>query len=92
MHITVGGNLMEYPGEFTMKTDKKLVKLLWNSVVITRSARYKMADIKSFYLETPLDRFKYMRMPIDIIPEEFSTAYNLHEKVKDGYVYMEIQK
>ena len=49
-------------------------------------------DIKSFYLETPLDRYEYMRMPFDIIPAEFADAYNLHEKVKDGYVYMEIQK
>ena len=93
VRITVGGNLLDYPGELTTRTaDLTTTKLLWNSVVSTKGARYKTADIKSFYLETPLDRYEYMRMPFDIIPAEFADAYNLHEKVKDGYVYMEIQK
>ena len=33
-----------------------------------------------------------MRMPINLIPEEFATLYNLHEKVKNGFVYMQIEK
>ena len=31
-----------------------------------------------------------MRMPIELIPPEFSQAYNLSEKVQNGYVYMRI--
>ena len=56
VRITVGGNLIEYPGELTTRTaDLTTTKLLWNSVISTKGAKYKTADIKSFYLETPLD-------------------------------------
>ena len=48
--------------------------------------------MKNFYLCTPLDRYKYMRMPIALIPEEFIKLYDLAGKVKNGYVYMEIQR
>ena len=33
-----------------------------------------------------------MRMPIKFIPQEFIELYNLNTKVKNGYVYIEIQK
>ncbi|KAL7526405.1 hypothetical protein ACHAXR_001473 [Thalassiosira sp. AJA248-18] len=50
------------------------------------------ADIKSFYLETPLDRFKYMKMNLGVIPQEFRDAYDLDAKAKGGHVFMEIRK
>ncbi|MCP4748318.1 MAG: hypothetical protein GY874_19600, partial [Desulfobacteraceae bacterium] len=91
--ITVGGNLIEYPGKLTTRTaDLTTTKLLWNSVISTLGAKYACADIKSFYLETPLDRPEYMRMPLALIPEEFQDANNLKEKAKHGFVYMEINK
>jgi hypothetical protein len=93
VRITVGGNLIEYPGELTTRTaDLTTTKLLWNSVISTPGARYKTSDIKSFYLETPLDRFEYMRMPFDLIPPKFADAYDLHQNQKGGYIYMEIRK
>ena len=49
-------------------------------------------DIKSFYLETPLDHPEYMKMPLSLIPEEFQEAYWLKEKTKNVVVYMEILK
>ena len=33
-----------------------------------------------------------MRMPIKLIPQEFIDLYDLNTKVKNGYVYIEIQK
>ena len=33
-----------------------------------------------------------MRMPINLIPQEFIDLYDLAPKVKNGYVYMEIQR
>ena len=93
MRITVGGNLIDYPGELTTRTaDLTTTKILWNSVVSTEGARYMTADIKSFYLETPLDRPEYMKMPLALIPEEFQEAYGLKSKAKNGFVYMEILK
>ncbi|KAL7530049.1 hypothetical protein ACHAXR_003282 [Thalassiosira sp. AJA248-18] len=33
-----------------------------------------------------------MRMPVDLIPPEIIELYNLQPKIKNGYVYMEIQR
>ena len=50
------------------------------------------ADIKSFYLETPLDRYEYMAMNLNDIPDEFRQQYGLNAKAKGGKVFMEILK
>ena len=44
------------------------------------------------YLETPLDQFEYMKIPIALLPNNKIEHYQLQEKVFDGYVYMEIHK
>lgn len=93
VRITAGGNLIEYPHELTTRTaDLVTTKLVWNSVLSTKDAKYLCADIKNMYLATPMDRFEYMRIPTDLIPEEFMLAYRLHNKVKNGHVYLQIEK
>ena len=47
---------------------------------------------KKIYLWTPLDRYEYMRIPINLIPQEFIDLYDTAPKVKNGYVYMEIRR
>jgi hypothetical protein len=49
-------------------------------------------DIKNFYLNTPLDRYEYMRFPAWMIPDKIMDQYNLHDLLHDGYVYAEIRK
>jgi hypothetical protein len=49
-------------------------------------------DAGNFYLNTPLDIFEYMKFPVWMIPEEIIQAYNLHDKISDGYVYVELRK
>ena len=44
------------------------------------------------YLATPLDQYEYMKMPVDLIPDNIMDLYNLHNKVKNGLVYMQIQR
>ena len=91
--ITVGGNLIDYPSELTTHTaDMVSSKILWNSVISTKDARFAGADIKNMYLETPLDRYEYMKMPIALFPADIIKYYKLMDKVLDGYVYMEIRK
>ena len=93
MQITVGGNLIDYPYELTTRTaDLTTSKVLWNSTISTPGARYICADAKNFYLETPLDRYEYMKMPLKLIPQEFIDFYDLTCKAKNGFVYMEIQR
>ena len=47
VRITAGGNLIVYPGELTKKTaDITTSKILWNSVLSTKNAKYMCLDIK----------------------------------------------
>jgi hypothetical protein len=56
VRITVGGNLIDYPGELTTRTaDMTTAKILWNSVLSTPNAEYACADVGNFYLATPMD-------------------------------------
>ena len=47
-------------------------------------------DCSNFYLATPLDYHQYMRIPIELIPQEFIDLYQLQDKIKNGFVYCEI--
>ena len=49
-------------------------------------------DISSFYLETPLDRYEYMKMPLDLFPPHTVEQYKMKDNAKNGYVYLEIRK
>jgi hypothetical protein len=69
VHLTVGGNLIDYPGELSTRTaDLITSKILWNSTLSTPGARYMCADVKKFYLSTPMDRPEYMKMKADLFP------------------------
>ncbi|KAL7466426.1 hypothetical protein ACHAXS_006719, partial [Conticribra weissflogii] len=90
--ITVGGNLIEYPHEVTTQTaDLVTTKILWNSVVSYPNTKYVYADVKSFYLNTPIEHFEYMQIPNKLI-QTFIDKYNLQRKTIDGFVYMKIRK
>ena len=39
-------------------------------------------DIENLYLDMPMDQYDYMRIPIDIIPQEIINEYQLMNKVK----------
>ena len=91
--ITVGGNRINYPDTVTTETAELTThKLLLNSVVSTRGAKYMTADIGNFYLGTPMERFEYMFMPMKYIPLEIQQQYNLQALAKDGKVYTRIEK
>jgi hypothetical protein len=65
---------------------------MWNSVISTPDAQFAGANIKNMYLETPLDQYEYMRMPLDLFPDNIINHYDLRQKAKNGFVYMKIQK
>ena len=50
------------------------------------------ADIANFYLNNPMDRYEYMKLPLDIIPEEIIYQYNLINLAHKDFLYVEIQK
>eukprot|EP00957_Ditylum_brightwellii_P115684 8823950-Ditylum_brightwellii.AAC.1 len=86
-----GGNLINYPGDVSTRTaDPITSKLLWNSVLSTPGARYCCINLANFYLESPMVQYKYIRIVCKLVPDEFMDEYHLHNKVHNGYIYMEI--
>ena len=58
------------------------VKLLLNSVISTKGAKFMSIDIKKFYLNKPMARYKYMRLKIAELPQDFINKYRLQNKKK----------
>ena len=94
IRLTVGGNRINFTGDCGTPTAGMLtVKLLLNSIISTKGAKFMTIDIKDFYLNTPMARPEYMRLKIDDMPDEVIKQYQLREKAtKDGYVYVQINK
>ena len=68
-HITVGGNLINYPDNVSTKTaEVTTAKILINSAISTPNARFCVFDIGNFYLGTPMQRYEYMFIYIKAIP------------------------
>jgi hypothetical protein len=92
--LTVGGNCIDYPWKKSTPTaDLTTAKLLFNSTISTPSALFYSIDLANFYLNTPMERYEYMRLWLDILPQEIIDKYNLTKIVEaDGWVYVKIQK
>jgi hypothetical protein len=93
IRFTVGGNRITYDGNVSTPTaDLTTVKTLFNSVLSTPDARFMTIDIKDFYLNTPMERFEYMRIPTKFIPPAISEQYNLPPLIHNDHVMVEIRK
>jgi hypothetical protein len=76
--LTVGGNLIDYPGDVSTPTaDTTTAKLVINSTLFTPNAKYMCGDINNFYLGAPMERKENMRLPLAIIPREIIDEYKL---------------
>jgi len=57
----VGGDRINYHGTVATPTVEMLVaKMLFNSVISTKDARFMTMDISNFYLMTPLHRPEFI--------------------------------
>lgn len=93
VRITAGGNLIQYPGELTTRTaDLMTAKILWNSIVSTLGAKFMGIDMKSLYLCTPTDCYKYMKMLLSVFPEHIRQQYKMYDHAKNEFIYLEIRK
>ena len=92
--ITMGGNLINYPHDCgTPTADLLTVKLMFNSIVSTHNAKFMTIDIKDFYLMTPMERYEYFRMKLELFPEDIIEEYDLRGKVdSDGNVFCEVRR
>ena len=70
-----------------------MVKLLINSVILTKGEKFMGLDLKDFYLNTPMQRPEYMKMKLAIFPEDVIEEYGFTDKAtSDVYVDVEITK
>ena len=76
--ITVGGNLIEEPGDASTPTyDTTTSKIVCNSVVLTPKSKCMCIDILKNYLGAPLNRCNYLRIDMALIPDNIIHQYNL---------------
>jgi hypothetical protein len=91
--ITMGGNLINYPGDCgTPTADLLTVMLLLNSIISTPNTKFMSIDIKDFHLNTPMACHEYFQMKLELFPEDV-IEYNLCNKVdSNGNVHCEVRR
>ena len=88
---TVGGNLIVYKGDtYTPNSNIIISKILFNSVIFTKSAKFLSIDLKDFYLGTPLLTPEYMLVPLSMIPQEIVDKYNILPLIHNNMVLAKI--
>jgi hypothetical protein len=87
IRVTVGGDKIG-----TETADLTTAKILFNSIGSMDNARFATADISNFYLNNPMERFEYMRIPIRDIPPDIFSQYALTHLAVNGHVTVEISK
>ncbi len=79
--FAVGGDRINYLGKVATPTAEMLVaKMLFNSIISTKGARFMTMDISNFYLMTPLHQPEFIRIELSDIPDEVIEEYKLREK------------
>ena len=92
-NTTVVGNLIKHlHNVLTTTSDISTVKCLLNSVIYTPNESFCRADIKYFYLNTPMHTYEYMRIKASLIPEEIMKKYHLSDNIHNDHIYLEIRK
>ena len=67
--MKAGGNLIKYSGELTTQTANLTTsKIIWNSILSTKDAKFMGINIRNFYLGTPLECYEYIKLHISPIP------------------------
>ena len=68
--LTMGGNLINFSGDVTTPTAYLIMtKLIFNSVLSTKDVKCMCVEISNFYFNNPMNRYEYMKLPLDIISE-----------------------
>ena len=91
VRITVGGDKLDFCGDASsVAASIATVKLLLNSVVSTKGAKFTTADIKYFFCASFFPDPEYMKMKLKIIPQEIIDQYQLQDLEKDVWVYIRL--
>ena len=82
----VGGDRLTYTADAgSPATDMVETKILLNSTISDAKygARFMSADIKDFFLASPMDRPEYMRVKLKYFSADIRQRYNL-DQLADG--------
>lgn len=93
--IVVGGDKLSYDEDASAPTtDLTETKLLLNSVISDawKGARFCSADLKDFFLASPMKRPEYAKVHIKYIPQDIIDQYKLMDLVHNDYVYIKIKR
>ena len=66
--------------------------MYFNSVVSDVKASHVTVNVKNFYLNTPMNRYEYMRISGQQILDDIIQLYKLKSLVVNGFVMVEIRK
>ena len=84
VRITAGGDRLDYYGETSTETASlETAKILINSVLSTKNAKFMAIDLSNFYIQNDLEDYQYIRFHISMIPQEIIDEYNLKSIVKE---------
>jgi hypothetical protein len=90
---TYGGDKGDFVGDVTAwVADMTTLKLLLNATISEADTNFCCADIKDFYLGTPLAEKEYMRIRLDQIPLDIQERYNVARFARGGSVMVEVLK
>ena len=96
VRIVVGGDKLTYEDNAASPAASLLeTKIILNSTIsdAVRGAKFITADIKDYFLATPMQRPEYMKVHIRYFPQEIISKYNLNDKVTDdNHIYIKIKK
>jgi hypothetical protein len=69
--LTIGGDRITYAGnKSTPMASLVTTKLLINSTILTPNAKFYSINLGNFYLMTPMEVYKYMRLRLELIPDK----------------------
>ena len=96
VRVVVGGDRLSFDEDSGSPATNLLeTKILINSTIsdADEGARFFSADLKDYFLGSPMSRPEYMKVHISKFSEDIILQYKLREKMDDkGYVYIKIQK
>ena len=96
VRIVVGGDKLTYAYDSGSPAASLLeTKLILNSTIsdCDKGSRFFTADVKDFFLATPMKDAEYMKVPLKYFPTDIIDKYNLRNLVThDKYIFIKIKK
>ena len=96
VRLTVGSDRLDYAKDAGSPAASLLeTKLIINSTIsdAKENARFLCADLKDFFLATPMEDPEFMRVKYKYFPTDIRQRYNIDDLIStDGYVYIKIKK